>query len=326
MPTIATTTVKVTTMDTSTKQCTVIDPRCSDCLLRTYRRLFDKFSTPTKEQHDFLIYFKELIRVHDFATTPEIQQELSLRFNSIAGVADPFAEEKAESNRLALELYAEWKPKVTASTHAFELALRLSIAGNIMDYGANNGFDIQQTIEFVNSADFAIDHTSLLEQSIHRAKKILYLGDNAGEIVFDKLFLETIGHPDVTFAVRGGIALNDATMQDAEAIGMDSVAKVISNGFDAPSTVLAESSQEFITAYRSADLIISKGQGNLEGLIDENDPRIFFLLMVKCDLMAEHLDVKKGSFVVFNQTPQPLKIDESEIILMNLQKKPYEKD
>jgi len=299
----------------------MIDPRCSDCLLRTYRRLFDKFNTPAKEQDDFLIYFKELLRVHDFATTPEIQRELSLRFNSIAGVADPFAEEKAESNRLALELYAEWKPKVTASAHPFELALRLSIAGNIMDYGANNSFDIQQTIGFVNSADFAIDHTGLLEQSIRRAKRILYLGDNAGEIVFDKLFLETIGHPDVTFVVRGGIALNDATMQDAESIGMNSVARVISNGFDAPSTVLAECSPEFLTAYHSADLIISKGQGNLEGLINENDPRIFFLLMVKCDLMAEHLGVKKGSFVVFNQTPQPLKIDESEIKLLNLQEK-----
>lgn len=304
MPTTATITVKTTTMEmgTGTENLTAIDPRCSDCLIRTYRRLFNKFKTPVKHQHDFLLYFTELMRVRDSATTPELQRELSLRFNSITGVTDPFAEEKTESNRLALELYTEWKPKVTASAHPFELALRLSIAGNIMDYGANNSFDIHQTIELVISADFAIDHTNLLEQAISRAKRILYLGDNAGEIVFDKLFLETIGHPDVTFAVRGGIALNDATIQDAEAIGMDSVARVISNGFDAPSTVLAECSPEFLTAYHSADLIISKGQGNLEGLIDENDPRIFFLLMVKCELMAEKLNVVKGNFVVYNQT------------------------
>ncbi len=258
------------------------------------------------------MYLTELIRVHDFATTPEIQRKLSLRFNLISGVADPFAEEKAESNRVALELYAEWKPKVTVSIHPFELALRLSIAGNIMDYGANNSFDIHQTIEHVNSADFAIDHTNLLFQAIKHAKKILYLGDNAGEIVFDKLFLETIGHPGVTFAVRGGIALNDATVVDAEAIGIDSVARVISNGFDAPSTVLAQSSAEFLSVYHSADLIISKGQGNLEGLLYEKDPRIFFLLMVKCEVMAELLNVKKGSFVVFNHTSQLHKIKESQ--------------
>jgi len=289
-------------MDTSIEPCTVIDPRCSDCLWRTYQRLFEKFKTPANEQYDFLIYFHKLISSGDHATTPEIQRELSLRFNSISGISDPFEQEKAESNRIALELYNEWKPRVTASAHPFEVALRLSIAGNIMDYGANNSFDIHQTIAHVNAADFAIDHSSLLEQAISRAKKILYLGDNAGEIVFDKLFLETISHPDVTFVVRGGIALNDATLHDAEAIGMDSVARVITNGFDAPSTVLEECSPEFLTAYHSADLIISKGQGNLEGLIDENDPRIFFLLMVKCELMAEKLNVTKGSFVVYNQT------------------------
>jgi uncharacterized protein with ATP-grasp and redox domains len=237
----------------------------------------------------------------NFATTPEIQRELSIKFSSISGIDDPFTEEKAKSNRLASELYREWKPKLTESDHPFELALRLSIAGNIMDYGAGNSFDIYKTIDKVISATFAIDHSNQLKQQILKAKSILYLADNAGEIVFDKLFLETIGHPDVTIAVRGGRALNDATFQDAEAAGIDSVAKVISNGFDAPSTVLGQCSEEFLAVYHSADLIISKGQGNLEGLIHEKDPRIFFLLMVKCDVMAEMLNVKKGSFVVLNQ-------------------------
>jgi hypothetical protein len=83
---------------------------------------------------------------------------------------------------------------------------------------------------------------------------------------------------------------------------MDLVTKVISNGYDVPSTVLKKCSAEFLEVYLSADLIISKGQGNLEGLIFENDPRIYFLLMVKCDVIAEALNVEKGSFVVVNQT------------------------
>jgi uncharacterized protein with ATP-grasp and redox domains len=236
-----------------------------------------------------------------FATTPEIQRELSIKFSSVSGIDDPFAEEKAKSNRLASELYLEWKPEVMESDHPFELALRLSIAGNIMDYGASNSFDLEQTLKNISTLDFVIDHTNQLKQHISRAKKILYLADNAGEIVFDKLFLETIGHPDVTVSVRGGRALNDATFQDAEEAGIVSVAKVISNGFDAPSTVLGQCSEEFLAVYQSADLIISKGQGNLEGLIHEKDPRIFFLLMVKCDVMAEMLNVRKGSFVVLNQ-------------------------
>jgi len=118
---------------------------------------------------------------------------------------------------------------------------------------------------------------------------------------YSAIYLGAIGHPDVTFAVRNGFALNDATVQDAEEIGINSVARVISNGFDAPSTILAKCNAEFLAIYHSVDLIISKGQGNLEGLIHEKDPRIFFLLMVKCEVMAELLNVKKGSFVVFNQ-------------------------
>lgn len=281
---------------------TVLDSRCIDCVYRTYRRLFARFGIPLKQQKDFLIYFDELMAHQNFSSTPEIQRELSNKFSALTGIKDLFAQEKAESNRQALKLYKEWKPKVEKSDFPFEMALRLAIAGNIMDYGANNSFDIQQTIDHVISASFAIDHTNLLKQRLTKAKSILYLTDNAGEIVFDKLFIETIGHPGITVAVRGGIALNDATLSDARDIGLDAIVKLISNGFDAPSTILSKCSDEFLSIYHSADLIISKGQGNLEGLIHENDPRIFYLLMVKCEVMAEQLKVDKGSFVLFNQS------------------------
>ena len=151
------------------------------------------------------------------------------------------------------------------------------------------------------NASFAIDHSAQLNQALRNAASVLYLGDNAGEIVFDRLLLETMAHPSVTFAVRGGPALNDVSLKEAEETGMHRVAKVIDSGFDAPSTILKKSSREFLVAFRSADLIISKGQGNLEGLIDESDPRIYFLLMVKCEVMAEKLKVKKGSCIVYNQ-------------------------
>jgi hypothetical protein len=189
---------------------------------------------------------------------------------------------------------------VLTSPDSFDMALRLAIAGNIMDYGAANSFDIHETIEHVLSVKFAIDKTKQLKQRISQAKSILYLGDNAGEIVFDKLFIEVLRHPDLTYVVRGGVTLNDATLEDAETVGMMSVANVITNGFDAPSTVLEKSSDEFLAYFQSADLIISKGQGNLEGLIHEKDSRCFFLLMVKCEVMAEFLNVDKGSIVVLN--------------------------
>jgi len=282
-----------------------IDSECGGCLLKTNQRLFDKFNIPWQQQQDLQKYNKQLIESKHLDTAPEIQRELSMNFKSVTGINDPYVEEKAESNRLASALYQEWKPRVTQSDHAFNLALRISIAGNIMDYGANNSFDIHKTIDHVTTANFAIDHSNLLKQRITQAKNILYLGDNSGEIVFDKLFIETIEHPNITFAVKGGITLNDATMEDADKIGLHSVAKVISNGYNAPSTILNKCDAEFLKVYHASDLIISKGQGNLEGLMNEKDPRIFFLLMVKCTVIGEMLKVKKGSFVVFNQTEIP---------------------
>ena len=125
---------------------------------------------------------------------------------------------------------------------------------------------MQQSKKLLNS-EFAIDHSKQLKKAIEKAETVLYLGDNAGEIVFDKLFIETIKHPNLTYVVRGGPVINDATMEDAEYIGMKDIANVISSGYDAPSTILNKSSKEFQKYFQKADLIISKGQGNLEGLL-----------------------------------------------------------
>lgn len=292
-------------MNITTEKIATLDSRCVDCFLKTYQRLFDKFELSVRQRKDFLEYFDQLEVQTRNESAPELQRVLGLKLTDITGIKDLYADEKAKSNLIATKLYDEWKPKVYASASPFDMALRLSIAGNIMDYGANQQFNIHETIEKSLHTVFAIDHSILLAQRIQEAKTILYLGDNAGEIVFDKLFIETIMHPYVTYVVKGGPVLNDVTVLDVEHTGMEIVADVISNGYDAPSTVILKSSDEFRTLFDSADLIISKGQGNLEGLIHENDPRIFFLLMVKCDVMAELIHVKKGSFVVFNQTAIP---------------------
>ncbi len=290
------------TISTTISSLAGVNSKCVSCFLKTYQRLFDKVKLPDSRRVEFMQFFQQTLKSLQGATAPEIQRKLNIKFAELAGINDLFAEEKALSNSIALKLYEEWKPRVEQHENPFDLALRLSIAGNIMDYGANNDFDIHQTIHHTLTAKFSINHSALLYAAIKNAKSILYLADNAGEIYFDKLFIETINHPNITYAVRGGFALNDATLHDAMEAGINNVAKVIGNGFNAPSTVLTKCSHEFIEVYNSADLIISKGQGNLEGLINENDPRIFFLLMVKCDVMANLLNVDKGSFVVYNPT------------------------
>ncbi|MBN2778768.1 MAG: DUF89 family protein [Bacteroidales bacterium] len=276
------------------------DPRCIDCFRRSYVRLFKKYKVQEHNQNLFLEKFNQIVEDSQNLSSPEIQRELSKTFCDLIGINDPFFEEKQESNKVALDIFNKWYPIVFAESDSFTTTLRLAIAGNIMDYGASDYFDIDSVIIKVLHAEFAIDHSCLLKDKIEEASNILYLGDNAGEIVFDKLFIEANMSDKVTYVVKGGAVLNDVTLKDAEEVGMKEVAQVITNGYDAPSTVLEKCSPEFIEHYNNADLIISKGQGNLEGLINQNDNRLFFLLMVKCDVIAELLNVEKGSFIVLN--------------------------
>ncbi len=278
----------------------VVGVGCRSCFLRFYQRLFTKFNTSEQIQKEFLEYFDIVTTTLAFESAPEVQRDLSMKFCKLTGIEDLFVEEKHMSNLKATEIYNKWKPIISEYDDVFKATLRLAIAGNIMDYGAGDYFDIESVITEVFHAEFAIDYSRLLKEKIKSSEKILYLGDNAGEIVFDKLFIETNLQDKVVYVVKGGPVLNDVTMADAEAVNMESVAKVITNGYNAPSTVLSMCSPDFMHHFNSADLIISKGQGNFEGLWSENDSRVFFLLMTKCDTVSDILGVNKGSFVVIN--------------------------
>lgn len=277
-----------------------IDSQCVACFERSYYNLLKKQDLSVAQHDEFQFYFYNVMAKSQTLTSPEIQQMLHRKLKEVSGIEDFYLNEKRESNRLALRLYQKWRTKIQESKHAFNLALRLAIAGNIMDYGARSSFNLEQTIERVLLAKLAIDHSEYLKERIAEAQNVLYLGDNAGEIVFDRLFIETINHPNLVYVVRGGSVLNDATLDDAAEVGMDTAARVISNGFDAPSTVVHRSSKQFQQHFNEADLIISKGQGNLEGLLPLNDKRIFFVLMAKCDVIANLLGVQRDSFIVYN--------------------------
>lgn len=275
--------------------------QCLFCFARAFEKLLDKHVQENEVKVRMAQRFFSMLGEADTSRpTPYIAREFHALIREYLDETDPYRREKEKGNQLALSLYPELEKKVKQSGDPFNRALRYALAGNIMDYGPSSRFDVHDTLEKVEKADFAIDHSRDLQEEIRKAKNILYIGDNAGEIVMDKLFLETIGHPNVHFAVRGQPVINDATMEDARVVGMDQVAEVISNGYDAPSTILEEASEEFMRAYLGADLIIAKGQGNFEGLMHQNDHRLWFLLMVKCQVIGDMLGVYKGDFVVSN--------------------------
>ena len=277
----------------------IADYRCFFCFARSMEKLLQKQPIDHETKRRFTFEMARLYQqTEDGTIQSNFSRELYALLREYSGNPDPYREIKKNSNEFVLGLYPEMKKKVQDSENPFETALRLAISGNIIDYAINDQYDLMATIDQVLNSDFAINHSEALKLAIESAESVLYLGDNCGEIVFDKLFIETINHPNVTYAVRGAPVINDATLEDAEFVGMNDVARVISNGYDAPSTLIDFCSDEFMEVYNRADVIISKGQGNLEGLFESPNQHIFFLLMVKCEVVAERLGVKKGSFVV----------------------------
>lgn len=233
-------------------------------------------------------------------TSPEVGRYLNSLVKSISGITDLYAKEKKEYNEMILQRYDELNRLVQASDNPKFTALRYALAGNIIDFGPPNEFNAQVAFSEALQKEPSINHSETLFKELNDAKTVLYLGDNAGEIVADKLFIETINHPNLYFAVRGSYVMNDITMEDAHFVGIDQLATVISNGYDAPSTILSACSPDFMEIYNKADIIISKGQGNLEGLINKKSKNIYFLLMVKCDVMARQIGVHQGDVVVWN--------------------------
>jgi uncharacterized protein with ATP-grasp and redox domains len=237
--------------------------------------------------------------------SPLAARELHRLIKQVSSKQDPFDEVKKNSNDLVLDHYDEYKKRIDSSADPVDTALRLTIAGNILDFIAcpesieQAEEYLSSTIEKVLNTSYAHDDSGLLKQEISQSKSLLILGDNAGEIVFDKLFLEHIKHPNAFYAVREKPVINDVTLKEARYTGIDQYAYVISNGYDAPSTIPECGSPEFLRVFEQSDLIISKGQGNLEGLQDSEHKNLYFLLMVKCDMIARKLGVKKGDFVVY---------------------------
>jgi len=214
----------------------------------------------------------------------------------ITEVVDPYKKLKQAHIREALGLYPQLKKVVENSDNRLLTAIRLAIAGNVIDLGVNRKFNILEDVIKVLEQGFAICDINRFKEHLQKAKSILYLGDNTGESVFDRILIEELDKP-VVFATRGIPVINDCTVEDAIASGLDKVATVISSGSPAPAIILHLCDPEFAEQFRQADMIISKGQGNFEGISNENGP-VFFLLKVKCHVIANHLNVNTEDIIL----------------------------
>ncbi len=218
------------------------------------------------------------------------------KIREITGVADPYREIKIRHIAEARALYPELETMVAEAKDPLLTAIRIAIAGNVIDLGINKAFDLVADIKKILLQDFALFDYEAFKKALHKAENVLYIGDNAGESVFDKLLIGQL-KKRVVYAVRSQPIINDATREDAVASGLNKVAELIESGSTAPGTILRYCTPEFLKIYREADLVISKGQGNYEGLSDEKRT-IFFLLKAKCPVIARDMGVKEGDIVL----------------------------
>lgn len=230
------------------------------------------------------------------STPPETGRLVYRMVREITGDPDPFRELKRESTQQALALYPSLKRTIDESNDNLLTAIRITIAGNVIDFGASATFDIDTAIEEALEKDLAICDYDAFKRRLGESDSILYIGDNAGETVFDRLLIEQMNKP-VTYVVREMPVINDATAEDAVQAGIDKVATIISSGTDAPGTIINTCSPEFRHTLNSSKFVIAKGQGNYESLSNEN-LTVFFLLKAKCKLIARDLNVTKGDFVL----------------------------
>jgi uncharacterized protein with ATP-grasp and redox domains len=231
---------------------------------------------------------------------PAMAQKIHQFIRKMTGISDPYLDVKNRFNKLALQMYPDLRMRIDTSTDPVETAVRLDIAGNIIDFGVNPAVEssqVERTIAESLTDPFDRESLEAFKHAVSRADEILYLGDNAGEIVFDRLLIEQLPCKKITFVVKGGPILNDALMEDAQIVGLTDVVDVIDNGSDAPGTILENCSETFRRRFDQSDLIIAKGQGNYETLSDV-DKNIFFLVRPKCSVLARHLGREIGSLVL----------------------------
>ncbi|WP_075719751.1 damage-control phosphatase ARMT1 family protein [Roseburia sp. 499] len=277
--------------------------KCLPCLVNQVIKVADITKAKNREQilHEVFAYLSKV----DFnKTNPEISGETFRILKKHLKNKDPYLEVRNYYNNLLMKLSKIYEEKIIASEDSFYQAMKYAVIGNIIDFNPIHNSTMEEIMDFINQADglgFQINDMNQLKQEIKNAQSILYLGDNCGEICFDKIFIKEIKkyNPDVNvyFGVRGEPVINDSIETDAYAVGMDEYASIVSNGDGSLGTVLERTSEAFQSIFEQADVIIAKGQANYECLSECEKVGIYFLLMTKCEVIADDIGVPVKSLI-----------------------------
>lgn len=277
-----------------------INEKCLPCLINQVIKVANITNCSNRDDLYHQV-FEQLSKIDFNKSNPEIIGMIFELVKKHLNNEDPYQEIRQYYNNLFLQSYDDFDKKI----NSFKTAIKYAIIGNIIDFSPINNQEITKIDDWFDNIDnlsLTIDHVDKLINDIKKAKTILYLGDNCGEICLDKLLLKRIKQLNpilkIYFGVRGKPVVNDSIESDAYEVGIDEYASIISNGDNSLGTILSRTSAQFNQIYQNCDFVIAKGQANFESLSEENK-KIYFLLMVKCGVIAKYINVPEKSLVCY---------------------------
>lgn len=285
-------------------------PECIPCCLRQIIATASRI-TPDEAVHEELVRRgMRLLLESSLSKTPaEISTALFRLTAEALKADDPYGPEKERYNREAIALYPRLRRQIAESRDPLRTAVLLAVAGNLIDLGIMAPMAVDDVVAGVLRKGLARDSLMELRRDLAAANSLLYVGDNAGEIAFDRLLIEEIRREypalGVTFVVKSGPAMNDATLSDADAVGMSAVAEVIESGGAYLGVPLNESSPAFWERYRRAGVVIAKGHANYETLDEAPRPALYFLVTVKCGIVANTTGARIGDSILIQPSLAP---------------------
>lgn len=274
----------------------------NDCILCMFRQALNTVRQVTRDEEQQLEVLRRVARIAespDMNQTPAaLSQPVYQIVSDVTGVADPFVVQKRETNAAALKILPSLQSILASSSDPLNTALHIAVAGNIIDMGIGHAFNVERDIHAMLDTPFAIHALAEFRSEIRPGRRLLYLGDNAGEIVFDTVLVRYLvdAGMHVTYTVKSGPIINDATLQDACDVGMTELVPVIETGSNDIGVNWDRVSAEFRQTVSQADVILGKGHGNFETCIGRPG-NFYFLLKAKCEVVAAELGIPLGSLV-----------------------------
>lgn len=279
-----------------------IDPACVECIINQTKRVSDAINADETLRNKILSTALEMSKDFSFSQNPpEVATPLYEKMAELAGKKDLYDEVKRLSTKKALEFVPFLEEEIRASTQPLLTATKIAVAGNVIDLAAEVEFDLHEEVEKIFHTHFAVNDFELLQERLSEASTLLYIADNAGEHIFDKIYIQTIlslyPHLRLTYMTRGNAIINDVTYEEAKEAGFAELCHLVSSGVNTPGFVYERANEESKKLFDEADIVITKGMGNYECLSDSKRSNLFFLLKIKCNVVARSLGKNLGDIV-----------------------------